>query len=93
MADNFYIVDANKLLNQAGSLVQMNTNIIRLKEQLSNYSNQISNAWQSETEDKESVLKSLNEDLKRIDTLNSALNSLSKKLSYFAQKSINESKK
>lgn len=93
MADNFYIVDANKLLNQAGSLAQMNTNIIRLKEQLSNYSNQISNAWQSETEDKESVLKSLNEDLKRIDTLNSALNSLSKKLSYFAQKSINESKK
>lgn len=91
MADDFHIVDATKLLNQAGSLSQMNTNIMRLKEQISNHCTQISNAWQSETEDKESVLNSLKEDLKKIETLNSALSSLSSKLSYFAQKSINES--
>lgn len=93
MADDFHIVDATKLLNQAGSLSQINTNIMRLKEQISNHCTQISNAWQSETEDKESVLKSLKEDLKKIETLNFALSSLSSKLSYFAQKSINESKR
>ena len=46
--DNFNIQDAQQLLSQAGNLAQVNQNILRVQEQLSQCCEQISSAWQSD---------------------------------------------
>jgi uncharacterized protein YukE len=87
--DNFEIQDAPLLLTQAGDLAQVNQNIARIREQLTDCCNQISNAWQSDTEDKASYLGNLQKNLTTVQQLCNAVGELSNKLTDFAQKSIN----
>jgi len=87
--NNFDIQDAQLLLSQAGNLEQVNQNILRAQEQLTDCCNQISSAWQSDTEDKSSYLSNLQKNLQKLQTLTSAIHSLSAKLTVFAQNSIN----
>lgn len=86
--DNFQINDANALLNQAGNLYQSSQNILRVKEGLTGCCQRISSAWQSDTVDKESYLKVLQENLQKMDTLSSAIATLASNLTEFAQNSI-----
>ena len=86
--DNFNIQDAQQLLAQAGNLAQVNQNILRVQEQLTQCCDQISGAWQSDTEDKTSYLGNLQKNLGKLQTLTSAITSLSNKLTDFAQQSI-----
>jgi transposase-like protein len=86
--NNFNIQDAQQLLTQAGNLAQVNQNIMRVQEQLSQCCEQIGNAWQSDTEDKTSYLGNLQKNLSKLQTLTSAIYSLSNKLTDFAQQSI-----
>jgi len=86
--NNFEIKDAPLLLSQAGDLAQVNQNILRISEQLGDYCNQISNAWQSDTVDKTSYLGNLEKNVQTINQLCRAINELSNKLTDFAQQSI-----
>ena len=86
--NNFNIQDAQQLLAQAGNLAQVNQNILRVQEQLTQCCDQISCAWQSDTEDKTSYLGNLQKNLGKLQTLTSAITSLSNKLTDFAQQSI-----
>ncbi len=87
---NFNIQDAQNLLSQAGNLAQINQNIFRAQEQLSDCCAQISQAWQSDTEDRNSYLGNLEKNLQKISTLCTAIKSLSNKLVDFAEESIAE---
>lgn len=89
-SSNFEITDAQNLLVQSGNLAQVNQNILRVQEQLADCSREISNAWQSDTEDRESYLGNLNKNLEKIRTLGAAILSLSNKLTDFAEKSISQ---
>lgn len=86
--NNFNIKDAQLLLTQAGDLAQVNQNVLRVQEQLTDCCNQISSAWQSDTEDKASYLGNLQKNLQKIQTLSAAITSLSNKLTDFAQQAI-----
>lgn len=86
--NNFNIQDAQQLLTQAGNLAQVNQNILRVQEQLSDCCNQINSAWQSDTADKASYLGNLQKNLQKMQTLSAAITSLSNKLTDFAQQSI-----
>lgn len=85
---NFEIQQAEELLSQAQNLAQINQNILRVKEDLTGCCNEISGAWQSDTADKDSYLKSIQQDLQKIETLTTAVFSLSNHLMAFAQRSI-----
>lgn len=82
------VKDPNALLEQAGNLGQLAQNILRVQEDLNGYCQQISNAWQSDTVDKESYLKTLQTNLTKMSTLVSALRALSNNLTSYAQKEI-----
>ncbi len=86
--DNFEIQDAQRLLSQAGDLAQINQNIMRVKEQLDECIAQVNNAWQSDTQDRESYLSGIQKNIGKIDTLCAAIRSLSNKLNDFAEQSI-----
>lgn len=84
-----YIVNSpSDLLEQSGNVAQLAQNILRVKEELYGYCTQISNAWQSDTQDKESYLGTLQTNLSKIETLVSALMSLSNNLTTYAQRQI-----
>ena len=83
---NIYIKDADQLLEQSGNIAQLAQNILRVKEDLLSASNRVSNAWASDTVDKESYLKVLTEDLAKIDRLGAALRVLSNTLIVYAEK-------
>ena len=85
---NFEIEQAQQLLAQAQNLSQINQNILRVKEDLTGCVGEISGAWQSDTADKDSYLKKIQEELQKIETLCSALFALSNHLTAFAQQSI-----
>ena len=89
-SNNFNIQDAQTLLTQAGNLAQVNQNILRVQEQLTDCCNQISQAWQSDTEDRISYLSNLEKNLAKMQTLCAAINSLSSKLTDFAEQSIRQ---
>ncbi len=86
--NDFNIRDAQRLLSQSGELSQTNQNIMRVKEQIEEYINQISNAWQSDTQDKEAYLSGIKSALGKMSTLTVAVNSLATKLNSFAEQSI-----
>lgn len=86
--DNFQINDANALLDQAGNLYQSSQNILRVQESLTGCCQRISSAWQSDTVDKESYLKVLQENLQKMETLAAAITSLGSNLTEFAQNAI-----
>ncbi len=85
---NFELSQAQLLLEQAQNLSQINQNILRVKENLSECCQQIGSSWQSDTADKDSYLKGIQDDLQKIETLTSAIFSLSNHLTAFAQRSI-----
>lgn len=87
--DNFEIQDAHRLLEQAGDLDQVNNNIRAAKENISSCCDQISGAWQSDTVDKDSYLKTIRDNIQKLDTLNSAIKSLGASLRDFATQAIN----
>lgn len=82
------IKNPHLLLEQAGNLAQINQNILNLQEELVVATQQISNAWGSDTIDKESYLKEINEANEKIATLVTAISALSKNLQYYAQRQI-----
>ena len=84
----YKVKDPQALLDQAGNIAQMGQNILRINEELAGYCNQISNAWQSDTVDKESYLKVLQQNLAKVETLVAALRALSNNLSAYAQREI-----
>ncbi len=84
----YNVKDPQALLEQAGNLDQLGQNILRVNEDLTNYCQQIGSAWQSDTADKESYLSVLEENLRKIETLCSALRGLSYNLTYYAQQTI-----
>lgn len=84
----YKVKDPQSLLDQAGNVAQIAQNILRVNEELSAYCNQISAAWQSDTADKESYLKVLQENLVKIETLCAALKALSNNLTAYAQQEI-----
>lgn len=85
---NYEVSDLQALLEQAGNVAQLGQNILRVNEELSGYCSQISNAWQSDTVDKESYLKVLQDNLVKIETLVAALRALSNNLTAYAQREI-----
>ena len=92
-SENFHIDDAAGLKSQAGELAQINQNIFRVQEQLSDCCAQISQAWQSDTEDRNSYLGNLEKNLQKISTFCAAIKSLSNKLAGFAENALSEEKK
>lgn len=84
----YKVKDPQALLDQAGNIAQIGQNILRVNEELAGYCNQISNAWQSDTVDKESYLKVLQQNLAKVETLVAALRALSNNLSAYAQREI-----
>lgn len=89
MGGEYEVKNLADLLEQSGNVAQLAQNILRVKEELYGYCTQISNAWQSDTQDKESYLGTLQTNLTKIDTLVSALKSLSNNLTTYAQREIN----
>lgn len=85
---NYEIKDPQALLEQAGNVAQIAQNILRVQEDLNGYCQQISNAWQSDTQDKESYLSGIQTNLAKTETLVSALMSLSRNLTTYATKEI-----
>lgn len=86
--DNVHIKDAQSLINQVSNVNQIIENILRAKESITDISNEISNAWASNTIDKNSYLKKLNDNLTKMDTLISSMKSLSVHLQNYAYKQI-----
>ena len=86
--DNFQINDPNALIQQAGNLAQISQNVRRVQEELDACCGRISSAWQSDTVDKESYLKGLQENTRKMQVLSEALTSLSNNLTNFAQQAI-----
>lgn len=86
--NNFEIQDAQRLLSQVGDLVQINQNITYLRGDLDTCINQINNAWQSDTADKESYMAGIQKNNEKIRQLNEAIFSLADKLQSFAEQSI-----
>lgn len=84
----YNVKDPQALLEQAGNVAQLGQNILRVKEELTGYCSQISGAWQSDTVDKESYLKVLQENLVKVETLVAALRALSNNLTAYAQREI-----
>lgn len=84
----YNVKDPQALLDQAGNVAQIAQNILRVQEELNGYCNQISNAWQSDTVDKESYLKVLQSNLAKVETLTAALRALSNNLTAYAQQEI-----
>lgn len=84
----YEVNNVQALLEQAGNIAQIGQNILRVNEELSGYCSQISNAWQSDTVDKESYLKVLQDNLVKIETLVAALRALSNNLTAYAQREI-----
>jgi len=84
----YKVKDPQALLDQAGNIAQINQNILRVKEELVGYCTQISSAWQSDTVDKESYLKILQENLAKVETLCAAVRALSNNLTAYAQREI-----
>ena len=85
MATSNFQMQGELLLQQAQNLAQINQNILRVKEDLTGCVGQISSAWQSDTVDKDSYLKKIEEELRKIETLTSALFALSNHLIALAQ--------
>ena len=90
---NIQINDVDALLEQAGDLSQLSSNISNVQGDLLAASTKISNAWASDTVDKETYLKSLNENLGKIATLTTALDGLSKSLTTYAEQQKQNEKK
>ncbi len=84
-----YKVDASKLLEQAGDLRQVAQNISYTCSDLKQYCNQIASSWKSNTEDRESYLRTLQNNLEDLATLVSATWLLADNLQVYAQNSIN----
>lgn len=89
--NNINVNDINALISQAENLFQFSQNILRSVEDLQGISGQISVAWQSDTVDKESYLKAINESLTKATTLAEAVRQLSVKLNNYAQKQLTTS--
>ena len=86
--EEYIVKDPQLLLEQAGNVYQLGQNILRIKEEINGYCQQIGNAWQSDTVDKESYLKNLQVNLSKMETLVAALRSLSNNLTAYAQREI-----
>lgn len=84
MTDNYQINDINLLLEQIGNIKQIRQNIFYLYLDLDANINQIANAWQSDTVDKESYLSTIRKDLQNLDTLCNAVSRLNSNLESFA---------
>lgn len=84
MTDNYQINDINLLLEQIGNIKQIRQNIFYLYSDLDANINQIANAWQSDTVDKESYLSTIRKDLQNLDTLCNAVSRLNSNLESFA---------
>ena len=83
---NIEIKDENALIEQAGNVAQLNNNILRVKEDLYESIQRISNSWTSDTVDKETYLKTIKTNLVKIETLGSALRALSNNLIVYANR-------
>ncbi len=84
MTDNYQVNDINGLLEQISNLKQINQNIYYVCDDLKTYVNQIRDAWQSDTTDRESYLGSLQRDLQNISILVTAIVKLNSNLETFA---------
>ncbi len=82
--ENYQINDVDQLLEQVGNLRQTVQNILVIHEDLTSYVSQIRNAWQSDTEDRDSYLTTLEKDLTNLYNLNSAVDKLNANLESFA---------
>ena len=80
------IKDADLLLEQAGDLAQMANNISSTSTDLSAANKKIAGAWASDTVDKDSYLKTLNDNITKIQTLVTAISGLSKVLTIYAER-------
>lgn len=85
---NIYIKDAQSLISQVTNVSQIIENISKTKESLTDISNEISSAWASDTVDKDSYLKKLNDNLVKMNTLILSMKSLSVQLQNYAYKQI-----
>ena len=84
MTDKYQVNDINGLLEQISNLKQINQNIYYVCDDLKTYVNQIRDAWQSDTTDRESYLGSLQRDLQNISILVTAIVKLNSNLETFA---------
>ena len=84
MTDNYQINDINQLLEQIGNIKQIRQNLYYVCTDLSTNINQIANAWQSDTVDKESYLSTIQKDIQNLDTLCNAISKLNSNLETFA---------
>lgn len=84
MTDNYQINDINQLLEQIGNIKQIRQNLYYICADLNANINQIANAWQSDTVDKESYLSTIQKDLQNLETLGNAVNRLNSNLEIFA---------
>jgi len=84
----YEINNPHALIEQAGNVYQLGQNTLRVQEELNSFCYQISSAWQSDTVDKETYLKTLQENLVKIETLVHALTALSNNLNAYAERAI-----
>ena len=82
------IKEPDQVLSLAGDLAQYANNVLQVTEDLNASSTQISNAWASDTIDKDSYLKELNANITKLITLTEALSKLSNTLTVYASKQI-----
>lgn len=87
--DNIKIKDINSLIEQSGNIAQLNQNILSVKDELVETTTKIRQAWASDTIDKESYLKMIENNLLKIDTLVVAIKVLSNNLTMYANKQKN----
>ena len=84
----YHIQDYHSLLNQIGDLQQVGQDILRVKENLISQCQLISNAWTSNTTDKETYLRNIYNNLDKVEKLIAALNTLSNELNDYAKNSM-----
>ena len=91
--DVFEVSDAERLLEQVDRLEQVNNNMARAYEDLTDDCNQISNAWQSDASDRESYLSELQNNLGRLNELIKNINELARAFDIYARAAIEHASK
>ena len=91
MASNNFDVQAQALLNESDEIQQTVNDIGRVIDQLRQNCTAISNAWDSDTSDRDSYLGTLERNLQRVANLCAAAQKLATQLRIFAENAIRES--
>jgi len=86
--NNYEIRDAQLLLDQVEQMTAVNKTIISLREQMEACIMQISNAWTSNTVDRDSYMSNINRNLVKLESWNTAVTTLAANLNSFANESI-----